>query len=345
MAEIAPINNNDRTPLYEKVPLTMPYAVYVFPTTFCNFKCVYCAHALGHDKMREFYNFEPQSMNMETYSIIVKQMKEFPRPVKLLSLTGQGEPLINSAIPDMVRMAKEKGVADRIEIITNGVLLTKQMADRLIDAGLDGLRVSLQGMSAAKYKEICGAEVDYDLFLSQLRYYYENKGKNDLFVKIMDVALDEGDEEQFYHIFNTIADRMYVEHCRPVYDGVAFTADMEGQDLDRYGNTHKHRVVCPLCFFQLGIFPNGDVKPDCTIYEPIILGNVQKDTLNNMWTGRLLKEFWLMQLHGHRSRNPKCAVCVAPDDVSHPLDELDSTAEEIIKRIGEGTYGIVRNSK
>jgi len=162
---------------------------------------------------------------------------------------------------------------------------------------------------------------------------YKNKGKCDLFVKIMDVALDNDEEDHFYKVFDEISDRMYVERCRPAYNGVPFTTNMDGENLDRRGNTHKHRVVCPLCFFQLGIYPNGDVEPDDTIYKPVILGNVHTDTLKNMWAGKTLHDFWLMQLRGQRSSNPKCAVCVAPDDVSHELDVLDYAASEIINRI------------
>jgi MoaA/NifB/PqqE/SkfB family radical SAM enzyme len=333
MAEIkSPINLN-RVPLCDSVPLDMPYAVYAFPTTHCNFKCVYCAHTLGLEKMCEQYDFVTQNMDMDTYYLIIEQMKAFPRPVKLLSLTGQGEPLINKNIAEMVKLAKQAGVAKRIEILTNAALLTNDMSDQLINAGLDGLRISLQGMSSEKYKEICGVDIDFDVFLSQIKYFYKNKGKCDLFIKIMDVALDNGEEDHFYKVFNEISDRMFVERCRPAYDGVPFTAGLNRENLDRHGNTHKHRVVCPLCFFQLGIYPNGDVEPDDTIYRPVILGNVHTSTLKDMWLGKTLHDFWLMQLQGQRSSNPKCAVCVAPDDVSHELDVLDNDAAKIINRM------------
>jgi GTP 3',8-cyclase len=336
MSETIPIINLDRVPLCDVVPLDMPYAVYAFPATLCNFKCIYCAHALGQKKMREQYGLEPQIMDIDTFKLVIEQMKSFHHPVKLLSLTGQGEPLINKNLPDMVYMAKQAGIAKRIEIITNAALLTNEIADSLIDAGLDGLRVSLQGMSENKYKEICGINIDFDNFLLQLSYFYKNKRTCDLFVKIMDVSLDEGDEEKFYETFNHISDRMYVEQCRPVYEGVAFTENIEGENKDRYGNEHIHRKVCPLCFFQLGVFPDGDVVPDDAIYKPVVLGNVHHGTLKDMWNGEKLRSFWHMQLRGERLMNPKCAVCCAPDDVSHPLDVLDDAAGEIIKRIENG---------
>jgi len=336
MSKILPINNLDRVKLSEAVPLDTPFSAFIFPTTFCNFRCVYCAHSLGREAMKEQYNFEPQMMSMETYALVIEQLKQFPKPLKLLSLTGHGEPLVNQRLPEMVKMAKAAGVAQRIEIITNASLLTREVSDALINAGLDGLRVSLQGMNAKKYKEVCDWNLDYDEFIGNLKYFYENKGSCDLFVKIMDVALDDGEDELFYKTFEPISDRMFIEKCRPVYSGVEFTEGMRDEVYDRYGNAHERREVCPLCFFMLSVFPDGDVEPCDTIYKPIVLGNVHEETLKSMFLGEKLKEFQRMQLKGLRCGNAGCAVCVAPDDVSHPLDALDEDAQIILARLEGG---------
>ena len=333
MSKILPINNLERVKLSEVVPLDTPFSAFVFPTTFCNFKCIYCAHTLDRTEMKAQYDFEPQSMSMETYSLVIEQLLQFPKPLKLLSLTGHGEPLMNPNLPDMVRLAKDSGVAQRIEIISNASLLTHEVADALINAGLDGLRVSLQGMNAKKYREVCGWDLDYDEFIGNLRYFYKNKRNCDLFVKIMDVALDDGEDELFYKIFDSISDRMFIERCRPVYSGVAFTEGMRDEVCDRYGNAHEKREVCPLCFFMLSVFPNGDVEPCDTLYKPIVLGNIHTETLLEMFSGEKLKEFQCMQLRGLRSNNSKCSVCVAPDDVSHPMDALDADADAILARL------------
>ncbi len=333
MSQITPINNHNRIKLSSAVPLMAPFSLFVFPTTFCNFKCVYCAHSLGRVGMREQYGFEPQTMSLDTYDKVLAQLKEFSRPLKLLSLTGHGEPMLNKNLPEMVRLAKEAGVAQRIEIISNASLLTPELSDTLISAGLDGLRVSLQGMSAEKYKDVCGWDLNFDEYLANLRYFFEHRKGCDLFVKIMDVALDEGEDTLFYQTFDSISDRMFIERCRPVYSGVDFTEGMRSETIDRYGNSHEKREVCPLCFFMLSVFPDGDVEPCDTIYKPIVLGNVHRESLKEMFTGNKLKEFQLMQLNKERRLNPKCAVCVAPDDVSHPLDALDDEADTIIKRL------------
>lgn len=331
-SEIKPIYGTDRVILAEKIPLATPFSIFVFPTTYCNFNCIYCAHSLGYKKMKDQYKFVPQNMSMETYKKILDQIKEFPDKIKMLSLTGQGEPLLNRDIPLMVKLAKDSGIAERIEIITNGALLSKEMSDRLIEAGLDTLRVSLQGLSTQKYQEICGTAVDFEEYLDNIKYFYENRRNTNLFVKIMDVSLEDGEEEKFYHLFSNCSDRMYIEKMLPAYEGVEVTKDMD-VEYDRYGRKHGKRDVCPLPFYMIGIFPDGEVEPCDTIYKPIVLGNINQDKLVDMWNGKKLRTFWEMQLRSERHCNTGCSVCCAPDDVAHPEDILDNEAEKILESL------------
>ena len=247
-SEIKPIYGTDRVQLASVLPLAAPYSAFVFPTTFCNFKCAYCGHSLGFAEMKKQYDFTPEHMTMETYVKTIDQLAEFPQKLKMLSLTGQGEPLLNPHIADMVRIAKEKNVAERIEIISNASLLRPALADALIDAGLDTLRVSLQGLSSKKYEDICRAKVDFDEFVENIRYFYAHKKQTNLFLKVMDVALDEGEEEQFYRLFGDCTDRMYIEHMLPAYAGVEMTKDMV-IETDRNGvKTARLRSICLGCF-------------------------------------------------------------------------------------------------
>lgn len=332
VSEIKPIAGMERIRLADAVPLRTPMSVFIFPTTYCNFRCKYCGHSLGTEEMKRQYGFKPEMMSLDTLALILKQLKRFPDKIKKISLTGHGEPMMNPNIIKMVEMVKAASVAERIEMISNGSLLSKSMADGLIDAGLDCLRISIQGITTQKYKEMCESSTTFEQILSNISYFYRQKKATELFIKVLDVALEGKEEEKkFYDIFSSITDRMFIERCCPVYDGVAFTEHI-GTTTDRYGRIHTHREVCPLPFFMLGIFPNGDVEPCDTIYKPVLLGNVHTCTLYEMWGSDKLKEFQMMQLKKERSCNPKCRVCCAPDDVSHPEDELDTDAVKIMER-------------
>lgn len=335
-SEIKPLGGLERVKLANVVPLDTPFTLYIFPTTFCNFKCIYCAHSQPPEELLPQYGFVKEYMQMETLDNILEQLKKFPQKLKVISLTGHGEPMLHKQLPEMIRKVKEANVAERVEIISNGSLLTHDLADRIIDAGLDILRISLQGMSAEKYKEVCGWDLNYQEYLDNLAYYYNHKKEGQqLFVKIIDVALEENQEQEFYDTYRDISDRMYIEFVQKVYSGVELTQNMEFHSTNRYGDTYPIQQVCPMSFFTLGIYPNGDMIPCDVIYKPVILGNVNKDTIYDMWYGEKLYEFRMNQLKNGRFTNPECARCVTPDDILRPEDILDNDKESIMERMVE----------
>lgn len=330
-SKIQPIADLNRVRLADVVPLATPFALYLFHTNVCNFRCTYCAHSLGREGMQKEYGFVPEVMSDEVFDRTLEQMKGFPQKFRFVSMTGQGEPLTNRKLPVLIARMKKAGVAESIEVISNGALLTPALCDALIEAGLDRIKISLQGVTSAAFRKMANANVDFDEFVSTIRYLYERKGSMQLFIKVMDVSLGPGEDKKFYEIFGDITDRMYIETCRPVYPGVNYDGKVQPVVTDRFGREHAPRLVCPLCFFHLAVWPNGDVVPCDTILKPVVLGNVLNDTLGSIWNGPAHRAFCAMQLRKERmTANPQCARCIAPDDVAHPEDALDEAAERLL---------------
>jgi MoaA/NifB/PqqE/SkfB family radical SAM enzyme len=63
-----------------------------------------------------------------------------------------GEPLAHPNIADMV--SQIKSIGSSVELVTNGTLLSKRLSEDLIDAGLDGLWISLDGATPESYKDV-----------------------------------------------------------------------------------------------------------------------------------------------------------------------------------------------
>jgi GTP 3',8-cyclase len=330
MAEIIPVSGfNDRVRLADVLPLKTPFTLNVFPTNLCNFRCIYCAQSQGTAHLQKKYGMGKDSMSLDIMQKIVDQCREFPEKLKLVSFMGHGEPLLNKLLPDMVSLVHNASIAERIEIITNASLLTHNISDALISAGLTNLRISLQGVNGESYRQICGKKIDYPALLEEIQYYYCHKKNGGVFVKVMDIALADEEEQIFFTQFDGICDRMFVEKVKPVYRGVEIgkKADLT---TDRYGNVHNRRKICPLPFFSMSVWPNGDVSACDAIYKPAILGNVNDDSLMSMWTGEKRRKFLLEHLKSRKWFLPGCSDCCAPDDVSHPLDVLDDDAEWLL---------------
>lgn len=117
--------------------------IYVEPTTACNYHCRTCVRNTWEEKI-EFMAFA-------TFKKMIEDLKSV-KTLREIAFWGIGEPLMHPDIIEMVSLAKDLGA--KTEIITNGALLTRDVAHRLIEAGLDTLVVSIDGTSSDSYGDI-----------------------------------------------------------------------------------------------------------------------------------------------------------------------------------------------
>ncbi len=118
--------------------------VYVEPTSRCNLNCRTC--------IRNSWEEPPGDMSELTFARLLEGLTQFDPPPSVL-FGGFGEPLTHPHIAEMVKRAKAAGVS-QVELITNGCLLTQDMSQRLIEAGLDILWVSLDGIRPESYSDV-----------------------------------------------------------------------------------------------------------------------------------------------------------------------------------------------
>ena len=86
---------HERQLLYEKVPLETPLAVDIHTTHFCNFRCNYCLLSKSKDELKKAVlgrdGYKEEMMSWETFSEVVRQLKEFPEKIKMITTGGLGE--------------------------------------------------------------------------------------------------------------------------------------------------------------------------------------------------------------------------------------------------------------
>ncbi|QUH26846.1 GTP 3',8-cyclase MoaA [Serpentinicella alkaliphila] len=114
-------------------------------TDLCNLKCQYCMPADGVDK--KSHN---EILRIESYTKLVEAMTKLG--VNKVRLTG-GEPLVRRGILDLVKTIGSMREVKDLSITTNGVLL-KDYAQKLKEAGLNRVNISLDTLNPVKYKKI-----------------------------------------------------------------------------------------------------------------------------------------------------------------------------------------------
>jgi radical SAM protein with 4Fe4S-binding SPASM domain len=319
-----------RTILAEVLPLSAPLVVQMFPIYACNFTCRYCVFSV--EKAKRGFISDKIVMEMGLYKKCIDEMSAFTNKIKVLRFVGMGEPLLHTHIAEMVEYGVAKGVADRVEILTNASLLTPRLSDTLIAAGLSRLVVSLQGTSSRKYREVCGAGINISDMVDNLKYFFENKGKAHLHIKIIDYALDgKDDEKKFYELFGDICDTIGIERAGSIFPFVNYKDVLKGKDmsLTQFGLPVTEVHVCPQPFFTLQINPDGKVVPCYSIAYPIIVGDCNTQSVCDIWKSAEFRQFRLKMLDGAANVCETCSDCNIIKHRLFPEDNLNNDAERL----------------
>ncbi len=117
--------------------------IYVELTNQCNLSCSTC--------MRNVWDVRYGNMSDRTFERILTGLEGCAEKPEIF-LGGYGEPFSHPRLLHLVQLAKERG--HRVSLITNGILLTEEVARRLIDLKLDMLWVSMDGASAECYADV-----------------------------------------------------------------------------------------------------------------------------------------------------------------------------------------------
>ncbi len=145
--------------------------VTVLTTLRCNFGCDYCVqgeHGAG-----------APHMSLETAARVacwIEEQLDTVRPARLLVTFFGGEPLLNlPALEYLAARAHAAGTARGLEvtldIVTNGLLLTAALVDRLLPLGLRGVKITLDGDRERhdRQRPLRGGLGTFDRILENLR--------------------------------------------------------------------------------------------------------------------------------------------------------------------------------
>lgn len=330
-ASIKPrINQENRTKLETVIPLATPMVLFVDPSSACNFKCKFCPNG-DADLIRKTGRWQG-AMDLSLYKKVIGDLKEFGEPLKVLRLYKDGEPFLNSNFAEMVRYAKENGVARFIDTTTNGSLLQLERIKPALDAGIDRINISVDGLSSDQFLSFTGVKVDFEKYVDSIRRLYEMKGSCEICIKIAGDFLSEDDKARFYSIFGNYADRIFIENvapCWPEFD----VENLLGISISKgiYDQPIKEVMTCPYIFYSLSVNSDGTVSL-CFLdwSRKLIVGDVRNESLKDIWNGERLLRYRINHLRGKRKEDSVCGVC---GQLTHcQPDNIDPYAEMLLKR-------------
>lgn len=328
------LNLDNRVELQKVIPLETPFLLYVDPSSLCNFKCQFCP--TGYKNMVERAGYKRQILDFNLFKKLIDGLADFPQTLKVLRMNKVGEPLLNKNIAEMVGYAKKSGRVSYIDFATNAALLNEEISKALLEAGMDRLNISIEGVNKEQYKQFCGANVDFDKMVEQIRFFYENKKSCELVIKIPSNYISDEDIERFKEIFGDICDRIFVENLTSIWPNFNINESSEKITVNaesQYGGTVKDRKICSYIFYSMAVNADGTVSACCPDWEEkLIIGNLRENSIYEIWNSDKLRKLQYQHLKGERKKNSVCGNC------GHikfcQVDDIDEYAEVILNNMG-----------
>jgi len=134
-----------------------PRLIFWELTQGCNLRCIHCRASATELS-------SPSDLSTEAAKAIIDQIAAVSSPILVLS---GGEPLFRSDIFELARYGTEKGL--RVALATNGTLVSKQVAQKIVDSGVKRVAISLDGADALTHDTFRGIPGAFDAAITGFR--------------------------------------------------------------------------------------------------------------------------------------------------------------------------------
>jgi len=121
----------------------LPRELQVEVTGACNLRCRMCLVSY-----RPALGKTSGAMDLASFTELVDSLPD----LRKVTMQGLGEPLLAPDFFAMLELLASRGIA--MGFNTNGTLLTREKAERLVDLGVEWLHVSLDGATATTYEDV-----------------------------------------------------------------------------------------------------------------------------------------------------------------------------------------------
>lgn len=218
----------------------------------CNRDCSFCPVSNP-----EMYKRTNDNLSVELFTKIVKDLAQINYSGKIL-FSAFSEPLLHKEIEALIKTAKDYLPNSRVEIVSNGDLLTVKKMKKLYESGLDTINISM----------------------------YDGKEQIALFTNM---RIDADIPEDF-----TVLRRRYYENGNY---GITISNRAGLIDSNEFRDENETHITelplkskCYYPFYMILIDYNGDVLLCPHDWEKkIIFGNLAQENIFDIWIGNKLK--------------------------------------------------------
>jgi MoaA/NifB/PqqE/SkfB family radical SAM enzyme len=189
-----------------------------------------------------------------------------------------GEPFLDRELVEKVRYAKQKGIAE-VGMISNGSLITEDIARGMIDAGLDAINISVDAAGKEVF-ESTRVHLKYDEVITNIRTLARlrrESGKTHPKLILSFVRQD-----------NSADEAAFIKEWTPVADKVHIT------DLHNWAGTLNDKTEvnypCYRLWLTFTVLWDGRVSMCCADFDGRhIFGDLRSQTIAEVWNSEVYR--------------------------------------------------------
>lgn len=277
----------------------MPKNLMVELSNACNHACLFCTSP----------NMTRKVSRIDSGLLLRVMQEARASGVEEIGFYTTGEPFIHKSLEKFVRQASE--LAYRyIYISTNGALATPERAKRVIDAGLNSIKFSINAGSRETYRLVHGSD-DWDRVMANLAYisdYRNTLGRPlKLFVTFIVTRHTAHEIEAFRESVGPLVDEIMFHQVHNQSGQMN-----EAQEMltgDPVGGGFKSGNVCMMPFNRLHVTCEGYLTLCCVDYQNYLtVADLKSTSLPDAWRSEVFKNMRRRHLDG-KLRGTLCGNC------------------------------------
>ena len=270
----------------------LPERVLIDYATKCNLRCPMCP-VWGSDDNAAIESVKG-IMNAENARRMLDEMMA-AKPLAQPSIYG--EPLL---IPDLrERLTDMKSRGMTVALNTNGLTLTDEIAEFFVEAGLDSIFFSLEGVTRETLKKIRGID-KLEKIESAVFRMLEVRGDRRVPRIGVSMTIQDGNRHE---------EQAFVERWSGVVDCVRVGLIFENGTFPEMHEPEK-RLPCPALYKTMPVHNDGNVTICCLDgFKATNVGNVFRDGVKEVWHSEEFAKVRYYHETGQWDKVPFCKNC------------------------------------
>ena len=266
-----------------------PLLVDLELASVCNLKCPMCYTIT--DEFKEKVNAKLMDFNL-----FKKIIDEIGGEVPALRLSLRGESTLHPKFIECIEYAKKNAIKE-VSTLTNGSKLELKYFKKMVDAGIDWITISVDGLDE-EYEKI-RKPLKFKDTLEKITNISKYKKENNIHKPVIKIQSlwpsIRHNPEEFYNVFEPITDLIAFN---PLIDYLQKDSDI----------IYIDNFSCPQLYQRIVVGADGSVMMCSNDEENThILGNANKQTIHSIWHGESLNK--VRNLHKEEDGYKKLDVC------------------------------------